>query len=108
NISSCSFSNSDGPLMHGRRARPMATLILLLVSGCGEARVDSLSEKGSERPAPRSCFDPSSAGSIQGVVRWNGPIPSVPAFRVERRGLPGTAVGNQTLRDNPNAPHIDA
>jgi len=56
----------------------------------------------------RTDFDPATAGSIQGRVVWDGDVPQVAPFEY-RRNLPsGNPAEARLIRENPNAPRIDA
>jgi hypothetical protein len=98
--------------MHG--CRPGLTLCLLAISlsllpGCENGVRQPPGE-----PAPQAAiatpnsFDPATAGTIQGQVTWKGDIPHVTPFRVRTIMPPPSPPQPKRLRDNPNAPAVDA
>jgi hypothetical protein len=97
--------------MHGRGARqflPGLTVLLLTGTlGCGDART----QPPAPGPAPAAdagChFDPDSAGTIGGRVRWVGELPSVPAFIQRPNLMAPEAIREPIPWPNPNAPVID-
>lgn len=52
-------------------------------------------------------FDPSTAGSVQGRVLWEGELPVVAPFITRPHPLAGLGLRERLVRDNPNAPQID-
>ncbi len=95
------------------RARKLAQtpgwnlLALLLLVGCDNNSPAPVVDEASPRPADAgSLFDPTTAGSVQGRVLWEGKLPGVPLFqaptspRTEQRG-------SELLNwPNPNVPRI--
>src|SRR5271156_6336876 len=69
----------------------------------------SLPLKTTESPIlePGNAFDPQIAGTINGKVTWDGPIPVVPAFRAPLST--GTEGEQRDLHTwpNPHAPLVD-
>jgi hypothetical protein len=55
-----------------------------------------------------SAFDPRTAGGIRGQVVWRGAVPSVPAFEPRFFVPAGSPRPPQLIRENPNAPVVDA
>lgn len=95
--------------MHGRGSqvtRYSAVLLLAAALGCD----GTYPQPRDATPAADAghLFDPATAGTITGHVRWVGEPPSVPPL-IERPNLMGP-VGNKETRawPNPNAPAIDA
>src|SRR5207244_1843455 len=52
-------------------------------------------------------FDAASAGTIRGIVRWQGPAPVVVPFRILPSPGGNEVLGRPHHRPNPNAPIID-
>jgi hypothetical protein len=88
----------------------IACCLLLLgvavVSGCDD--VAAPPEAPAEAPTEIGRdFDPATAGTLEGLVTWEGAIPVVPTYRAPIS--PGMEHSGGSRRDwpNPNAPHID-
>lgn len=74
-----------------------------LALGCANGEVETPAQASvDDAPLLSTDFDPKTAVTIQGRVRWHGDIPTVPAF--ER--LSNLPAGDNS-RANPNAPRID-
>ncbi len=80
--------------------------ISLALTGCGRAEPKAQTQAMPPIHASTQ-FDPSTAGTIEGRVTWNGDIPSVPALVIQASPLAGEALRKRQIRANPNAPRID-
>jgi hypothetical protein len=98
-------------MMQGRSTNRMvaglAVLLLAAPLGCDAARPQPATGEAAPPDEAGSLFDPATAGTISGRVRWVGDVPAVPPL-VERPN----PTGPQPTRDatpwpNPNAPVID-
>ncbi len=79
--------------------------LCVLASGCGESTVEP--RESNPPVAATNSFDPNSAGSIQGTVRWDGELPVVEPFHVLPSSL-GLEALKERKRANPNAPRINS
>jgi hypothetical protein len=89
-----------------RLACRLALLAAAVLYGC--ERTPDPPEVPAETPPPASCdFDPTTAGTIEGQVTWDGEVPEVAPYRAPIS--PGTeqAGGARCNWPNPNAPIID-
>ena len=77
-------------------------VLFLIAAGC-------IPEEAPPAPAVPSLFDISGSGSIEGTVRWAGPVPRVEAFRsLEFVQDPVAGPGNRMRSfPNPAAPRVD-
>jgi hypothetical protein len=67
--------------MHGRRSALAATLVLLGLGGCAKEPDGAPEEPAAAAPAQAGpLFDAAAAGSIEGRVTWDGPLPDVPTL----------------------------
>ena len=94
--------------MHGRSKQSttfrIAIFFLSLVPGCS----DALPQAPPVAQPIATAFNPAQAGGIQGRVTWEGEVPVVAPFDY-RRNLPsGNAPEPRLVRENPNAPTVDA
>jgi hypothetical protein len=53
-------------------------------------------------------FDPATTGTLQGRVTWGGDAPQVPPFSTRPHPLAGLGLRERQVRENPNAPQIEA
>jgi hypothetical protein len=83
-----------------------AVLLLPLALGCNDARPQTESAPAAVVP-PGSKFDPKTAGTVQGRVTWEGPIPDVPPFKVRSNSAPGKEAFLGLVRERPNVPRVD-
>ena len=94
--------------MKPRMLRLACPLISVVLLGCGDS--------SSAPPLPASpkvaiplpsLFEPSSAGTIRGNIRWSGELPNVPPFEIRHVVNAWNAPHARLIRENPNAPQID-
>jgi hypothetical protein len=95
--------------MHGRFL--LKALVLLLLAGahlgCEDARPQP-AQVAEPKREPGSAFDAAATGAIQGRVCWEGPLPAVASFQIERHRFSVPAdVPAHLQRANPNAPLVD-
>jgi hypothetical protein len=79
-----------------------ATLAAFSLLGC-ENSPHPLTDDFQPDPSYGSLFDSTQAGTIEGLVTWKGPLPTMPAFRAPVS--PRTEQVNRDLFDWPN-PHV--
>jgi hypothetical protein len=85
-----------------------ATILLLpLFLGCSDARPQSGPPPSAPDAAPAAAFDPARTGTIHGSVRWEGPAPEPPPFKVHTNWYPGKNDLLGLVRERPNVPRID-
>jgi hypothetical protein len=87
--------------------RIAALLMAAFLAGCTEAP----SEIPAQPPAPDTTsldFDPATAGSIQGRVTWEGPLPRVEPFEVAPIVAGIGQIRERTMQPNPNRPLVHA
>jgi hypothetical protein len=90
------------------RIAQAAWLAGLLVSfGCGEARPAQKPAVTASIPQA-SLFDSTSVGAIRGKVVWSGDLPKVPLFEIRYPTASPDPPRPRLIRENPNAPSIDA
>jgi hypothetical protein len=97
--------------MHGCSAskvgRALAIVLLLGALGCGDARTQPSAQPAAETETGHF-FDPATAATITGCVRWADEVPSVPPL-IERPNIAGPLFDKESVAwPNPNAPVIDA
>jgi hypothetical protein len=80
-------------------------LAAVLAAGCGE--VPSLPPAADAPTVPVTHFDPTTAGTLQGRVTWDGALPVVPPFDVPVNPLGNEVFQRPHSRPNPLAPVID-
>ena len=83
-------------------------LLVAAILGCSEREPEPAE---AVRSSPSECgshFDPATAGTIRGRVTWRGDIPTVPPFRTSPILPGGIVLSEGPVRENPNAPIIDA
>jgi hypothetical protein len=79
-----------------------------MVAGCGEG-TSQPEIIGEPREAPLlSRFDPTTAGTIQGRVIWQGDLPVISPLLVRANPIGGDALAKRQVQPNPNAPIIHA
>ena len=77
----------------------------VLAWGCNDAR-----PQGAQTSTPSEVarfFNPDETGTIEGRVRWEGPVPVVPPFKIHGNHNDGKEHLTNLVRKNPNAPVID-
>jgi hypothetical protein len=84
-----------------------ALLIFAPVVGCDGSRPDAPAETV---PADRraSLFEPARTGTIQGTLRWSGPVPEIPFLTSPPDPLAGPVLRHRQTHRNPNSPQIDS
>lgn len=90
------------------KLRPVSAVVAaLLLSGCGTTEPEPSPQPVDSRMPSAAYFDATTAGTIEGRVVWEGPVPEVAPFEVvpivEGIGL----IQEQTIQRNPNRPIID-
>jgi hypothetical protein len=91
-----------------RRAAVQGALLFVAALGCGQVEppLPQVSDEAPEQAA--SAFDVQSACTLQGRVTWEGDLPAVAPFQA-RINISADGVSHERLvRENPNAPRIDA
>jgi hypothetical protein len=81
-------------------------LVSILVWGCNDARPQNA--QPAVAPEIASSYNPDETGSITGQVRWQGPAPQVPVFKIHGNHNDGKEHLTNLIRKNPNAPVIDS
>jgi hypothetical protein len=98
--------------MHGRSAdRTVKGFVLVFLAtalGCGDARPQPPAAEPAPPPDAGSLFDPDSAATITGRVRWAGELPSVAPLVVDPNPGGPPFIKERTAWPNPNAPVIGA
>src|SRR5713101_5819056 len=79
--------------------------ILLLVCGCNDALPQGARTSKSSQVA--GSFNPEETGTIEGRVRWEGPVPLVSPFKIHGNHYDGKEHLTNLVRKNPNAPVVD-
>jgi hypothetical protein len=92
--------------VQGRRLWPVLFLLGFLLPACDEQPPASPPAQPHPDPEWGTRFDPATAGTIEGTVRWDGPIPQVAPFRSVADPL-GDLISKAVDWPNPNAPRID-
>jgi hypothetical protein len=93
--------------MEQRSALAFWMVPLLLVAGCGETHREAEREQ-QPTVSLASHFDSTMSGTIHGKVCWDGPLPEVPPFEIRSLVTAANPPQPRPLRDNPNAPKVDA
>jgi hypothetical protein len=81
-------------------------LFAALLAGCDETPAPPAKPRGGRADAA-TLFDAKTAADVAGVVRWAGPLPTVPAFRSIDNPLTDQPPPPPRDWPNPNAPRID-
>jgi hypothetical protein len=80
--------------------------VLILSAGCRDSVSIATADAAPTSSRVSTKFDPTTAGTITGRVRWSGPAPTVPPIEVERLHQIAGKV-EHLQRPNPHAPQID-
>jgi hypothetical protein len=91
--------------VQGSRTLGAVGLMLILIAGCDGDRPPAPTPDQPLAEAGRD-FDPTTAGTVEGRVAWDGPVPEVPDFRSTT--YPRDYTDHKVLSwPNPNAPRVD-
>jgi hypothetical protein len=83
-------------------------VFLASISGCAESSGHAGAGSSAVTLTQGTLFNPSSTGSIQGRVVWQGAPPRIPLLTSPPDKLAGPVLRKRQVRSNPNAPDIDA
>jgi hypothetical protein len=83
-------------------------LILILLSGCGQAESASAAKVAPASSTRHEEFDPQNIGHITGQVTWDGAIPSQEIFETIPNPQAGELLQKKQYRPNPNLPRVDS
>lgn len=86
--------------------RKLVAAAMLFACGCQRSPGDWTSSPAPEAPATGARFDPGNTGTIRGRIRWEGDIPTPPAFITAKPQAGANPVSSP--RANPHAPRVSA
>src|SRR5439155_22822791 len=78
-----------------------------LLQGCDEARPVFAEPTPSSASGAVGRFDPATAGTIQGQVRWLGETPLIEPLTLPANPLAAEVLRKKQVWPNPNAPRIE-
>lgn len=88
------------------RRSAVGLLPLYLVTAAGCAPHAPAAREGASAPAALSHFDAAASGSIQGTVRWSGPVPIVPPIEGWLQPEVENGPRERQAHPDPNAPAV--